>query len=127
MADRGSRVRAAGLALTLVAVGAGFGSRSTSGFVLSFAGVLIGANRIAGGVLMADAPGAPVRPVVLAGARALVGCISRNLAVAGILVASSAVTAVAGETTAPVACLCAFALLLLGLSLVGVKVLGGID
>ncbi|WVZ94795.1 hypothetical protein U9M48_040645 [Paspalum notatum var. saurae] len=119
-----SGLQGEGLALALVGVGAGLGSTTTLGFIVSFVGVLIGSNLIAAGVLMADSPAAPIGPVVLAAApRALVGCLRTHHAVAGLLMASSAITAVvaAGEL-APVLCFCAFALLLLGLSLVSTKV-----
>ncbi|KAJ1267570.1 hypothetical protein BS78_07G066100 [Paspalum vaginatum] len=60
--------QAEGLALTLVAVGAGLGSTTTLGFILSLVRVLAGAHLIA-----ANAPAVPV--VLAAASRALVGCL----------------------------------------------------
>jgi hypothetical protein len=131
MATRGSSATAAGLALTMIAVGAGVSSGGSLVLLLSFAGVLAGASFIFVGVRMvADDPTAPTgRPVVLAAGvrlRALVHCLRRNLALVGLLLASAAATATADRETGPVLCFSAFVLLLIGLSLlnVGVVLLG---
>jgi hypothetical protein len=137
MATRGSREKATGLVLTLLAVGAGVSSAGTLVLLLSFAGVLAGASLIFVGVRVADDdPTAPIgrRPGVLAAGvvRALVHCLRRNLALVGLLLASSAAAsataaaAVVDREAAPVLCFCAFAVMLLGLSLLntGVVLLG---
>jgi len=126
MAAPGSWATATGLVLTLIAVSAGVSSAGGFALLLSFAGVLAGASLIAIGVRMADDdPTAPIgRPGVLpAGVRvrALVHCLRRNLALVGLLLASSAASAAAADReAAPVLCFCAFALLLLGLSLLNI-------
>ncbi|RLN04919.1 hypothetical protein C2845_PM13G05760 [Panicum miliaceum] len=117
---------ATGLIVVLLAVSAGVNfSGGGFGLLLSFAGVLAGANNIAAGVAMADdpAPAPPVGPAAFAGARALAAFLRRHLAVVGLAMASSAVTAVAGEA-GPVLCFGMLALLLLALSLTTVGVLG---
>ncbi|XP_066353172.1 uncharacterized protein [Miscanthus floridulus] len=125
MAAPGSWATATGLVLTLIAVSAGVSSAGGFALLLSFAGVLAGASLIFVGVRVADDPTAPAgRPGV--GVR----CLRRNLALAGLLLASSAasatvVAAAADRETAPVFCFCAFALLLLGLSLLNIGVLLG--
>jgi hypothetical protein len=126
MAAPGSRATATGLALTLIAVGAGVNTDGGFALLLSFAGVLAGASLIFLGVRMAnDDPTASTgRPEVLA---AGLRCLRRNLALVGLLLASSAVSATAADReAAPVLCFCAFLLLLLGIFLfnVGVLLLG---
>lgn len=130
MATRGSGLTATGLALTLTAVGAGVSSSGGFALLVSFVGVLAGASLIFVGVRMDDGPAPAGRPGVLA---AGVHCLRRNLGLAGLLLASSAASATvvaaaaaADRETAPVFCFCAFALLLLGLSLlkIGVLLLG---
>ena len=120
---------ATGLALTLIAFGAGVGSAGTLVLLLNFAGVLAGASFIFVGVRVADDPMAPIgRPGLLsAGVRALLHCLRRNLALVGLLMASSAVSAAAAadREAAPVLCFCAFALMLLGISLLNIGVLLG--
>ena len=118
---------ATGLALTLIAFGAGVGSAGTLVLLLNFAGVLAGASFIFVGVRVADDPMAPIgRPGLLsAGVRALLHCLRRNLALVGLLMASSAVSAAADREAAPVLCFCAFALMLLGISLLNIGVLLG--
>ncbi|XP_066325887.1 uncharacterized protein [Miscanthus floridulus] len=135
MATRGStsRATATGLALTLIAVGVGVSSTGGFALLLSFGGVLAGASLIAIGVRMADDdPTAPIGRfgVLPAGVRvrALVHCLRRNLALVGLLLASSAATATAAAAAAdrevaPVLYFCAFALLLLGISLLNIGVL----
>ncbi|CAD6266010.1 unnamed protein product [Miscanthus lutarioriparius] len=129
MATRGSGLTATGLALTLIAFGAGVGSAGTLVLLLNFAGVLAGASFIFVGVRVADDPTAPIgRPGLLsAGVRALLHCLRRNLALVGLLMASSAVSAAAAadREAAPVLCFCAFALMLLGISLLNIGVLLG--
>ncbi|CAD6266007.1 unnamed protein product [Miscanthus lutarioriparius] len=128
MATRGSGLMATGLALTLIAFGAGVGSAGTLVLLLNFAGVLAGASFIFVGVRVADDPTAPIgRPGLLsAGVRAVVHCLRRNLALVGLLLASSAVSAAAADReAATVLCFCAFALMLLGISLLNIGVLLG--
>ncbi|XP_066350754.1 uncharacterized protein [Miscanthus floridulus] len=125
MATRGSGLTATGLALTLIAFGAGVGSAGTLVSLLNFAGVLAGASFIFVGVRVADDATAPIgRPGLLsAGVRALVRCLRRNLALVGLLLASSAASAAAvNSATALVLCFCAFALMLLGISLLNIGV-----
>ncbi|CAO2205950.1 unnamed protein product [Urochloa humidicola] len=121
----GSRARAAGLAILLISisVGVNFFGAGGFGFLLCFAGVLAGASLVAIGVRMTDADPVSVVPEVLAGARALHAFLQRNLAVVGIVMASSAVTVVSGEA-GPVLCFGVFALFLLGLSLINIGALG---
>ncbi|CAD6266369.1 unnamed protein product [Miscanthus lutarioriparius] len=130
MATRGSELTATGLTLTLIAFGAGVGSAGTLVLLLNFAGVLAGASFIFVGVRAADDPTAPIgRPGLLsAGVRALVHCLRRKLALVGLLLASSAVSAaaaVADRQAAPMLCFCAFAVMLLGISLLNIGVLLG--
>jgi len=125
MAAPGSRATATGLALTLIAVSVGVVSSSGFALLLSFVGVLAGASLIFVGVRIADDPTAPAgHPGLLAaGLRFL----RRNLALVGLLLASSAASATAADReAAPVLCFCAFAVMLLGLSLLntGVVLLG---
>jgi len=110
MATRGStsRVTATGLALTMIAVSAGVSSAGTLVLLLIFAGVLAGARLIFVGVRVADDdPTAPIgRPGVLAAG--VVHCLRRNLALVGLLLASSAAAsataAAADREAAPVLC-----------------------
>ncbi|RCV29790.1 hypothetical protein SETIT_6G041300v2 [Setaria italica] len=116
----------AGLAILLFSVSAGFhpgAGAGAFGLLLCFAGVLAGANIVAVGIRMSDADPALVVPAVLAEARALADFLGRNLAVVGLVVASCAVTAVSSEA-GQLLCFGMFALLLLGLSLIGVGILG---
>ncbi|CAD6273280.1 unnamed protein product [Miscanthus lutarioriparius] len=127
MAAPGSGLTATGLAVTVIAVSVGVSS--TGGFFLplSFAGVLAGASLIFVGVRVADDdPTAPIgRPGVLAAG--VVHCLRRNIALVGLLLASSAAAsataATADREAAPVLCFCAFAVMLLGLSLLNTGVL----
>ena len=116
MAAPGSGLTATGLAVTVIAVSVGVSSTGGFALLLSFAGVLAGASLIFVGVRVADDdPTAPIgRPGVLAAG--VVHCLRRNLALVGLLLASSA---------APVLCFCAFAVTLLGLSLLNTGVLLG--
>ncbi|CAO2187221.1 unnamed protein product [Urochloa humidicola] len=122
----GSKARAAGLALLLISISAciNFGA-SAFGLLLCFAGVLAGASLVGVGVSMADDPAAPIVPVVFDGARALVAFLRRNLAPVGLLMSSCAcaVTAVSVEA-GPVLCFAMFALLLIGISLINIRVTG---
>jgi hypothetical protein len=72
--------------------------------------------------MVVDDPTAPTGLPGVLGAG--VGCLRRNLGLAGILLASSAVSATTVDSAAaPVLCCsCAFVLLLLGLSLVNIRV-----
>jgi len=104
----GQLLRFALAGANIIAGGGGFG------LLLSFEGVL------AGGVRMADDPAPPTGPAVFAGARAPA---RRKLAVLGMILASSAAMAVAGEAR-PALCFGTLALLLLALSLTTIEVLG---
>ncbi|RCV29795.1 hypothetical protein SETIT_6G041800v2 [Setaria italica] len=120
-----SRAMYTGLIILLLAVGAGinFGDcDGLSGPLLSFLGVVAGANVIAAGVRTADDPAAPIgpAPVAFAGARAFM---RRNLAVVGLVMVSSASTAVAGET-GPAFSFMMFVLLVFGVSLINIGVHG---
>ena len=96
----------------MIVVSAGVSSAGTLVLLLSFARVLAGASLIFVGVRVADDdPTAPIgRPGVLpAGVRvrALVHCLRRNLALVGLLLASSAASAAAADReAAPVLCFC---------------------
>ena len=108
--------------LLAVSAGVNFSGGGGSGLLLSFAGVLAGANIIAGGVRMAEDPAPPpIGPGVFACARALAR--RNNLALLGMILASSAAMAVAGEAR-PALCFGTLALLLLALSLTTIEVLG---
>uniref|UniRef100_A0A0A9B767 Uncharacterized protein n=1 Tax=Arundo donax TaxID=35708 RepID=A0A0A9B767_ARUDO len=118
MSTRGSSVMATGFAILLLALSTAIGS-SGFGLLVSLVGVLAGANLIAVGV---HDP-APIAAAVFAGVGALTALLRRNLAAAGLIMASSAVTAIAGEA-GPALCFAMFALLLLGISLVTTGFLG---
>ncbi|CAL4997089.1 unnamed protein product [Urochloa decumbens] len=126
MSTPGSGPRAAGLLIFLISVSAGINFGAVGfGLLLCFAGVLAGGSLVSVGIRMADDPAAPVIPAVFDGARDLAACLRSHLAVVGLVLASSAFTAVSGEADAdPVLCLAMFALLLLGLSLINVGVTG---
>jgi hypothetical protein len=98
MATRGSGLTATGLALTLTAVGAGVSSSGGFALLVSFVGVLAGASLIFVGVRMDDGPAPAGRPGVLA---AGVHCLRRNLGLTGLLLASSAVSAMPVERRRP--------------------------
>ncbi|CAO2205962.1 unnamed protein product [Urochloa humidicola] len=127
MSAPGSWERAAGLIVLLISVSAGINTAAGGFgfFLLCFAGVLAGAGLVAVGVRMADDPAAPVGvPAVFAGgARALSAFLRRRLAVVGLVMASSAVTAVSGEA-GPLLYSAMFALFLLGLCLINIGVCG---
>nr|XP_034600056.1 uncharacterized protein LOC117860786 [Setaria viridis] len=124
MSTRGSsRAMYTGLIILLLAVGAGinFGDcDGLSGPLLSFLGVVAGANMIAAVVRTADDPAAPIgaAPAAFAGARAFM---RRNLAVVGLVMVSSASTAAAGET-GPAFSFMMFVLLVFGVSLINIGV-----
>ena len=105
MAAPGSWATATGLVLTLIAVSAGVSSAGGFALLLSFAGVLAGASLIFVGVRVADDPTAPAG---LPGVG--VRCLRRNLALVGLLLASSAAAsataAAADREAAPVLCFC---------------------
>ena len=127
MTTPGSMARDAGLTIMLISASVGISSGTAGGFglILSFTGVLAGANLVAVGVRMAGdpAPAAPVVPAVFAGARALAAFPRRNLTAVGLFMASCAVAAVSGGA-GPVLCFGMSALLLVGLSLISVGILG---
>ncbi|TVU43063.1 hypothetical protein EJB05_09499, partial [Eragrostis curvula] len=123
-----SGMSATGFIVMLLAVSAGVCS-DEYGALLGLVGVLVGANLVAVGVRrMAEKEEPTTTPIGHAkfdGVGALIRSffLRRNLAVAGLLLASSAVTAVAGEAS-PVLCFCIFALFLLGISVMAVGVRG---
>jgi len=129
MTTPGSMARAAGLTIMLISasvgINSGGGGGGGFGLILSFMGVLAGANLVAVGIRMASdpTPAAPVVPEVFAGARALAYFLRRHLTVAGFFMASCAVAAVSGGA-GPVLCFGMSALLLVGLSLISVGILG---
>ncbi|CAL5008026.1 unnamed protein product [Urochloa decumbens] len=122
MSPQSQSVIATGLVVLLVSasLGLNFGSFGF-GLLLCFMGLLTGVNLMAVGVWMADNTSANI-PASPPGIHALTTFPRRNLAVVGIMAASSAVTAVAGEAS-PVLCGAFFALLLLGVSLITIGVL----
>ncbi|XP_035823114.1 uncharacterized protein [Zea mays] len=120
MSTPGSRARAIGLTITLLSVSGGIHFSSTCGFglLLSFTGILAGANLVAFGVSKADDNPAPTFPTAFDSARALAAFMRRSTATAGLVMASCAVTAVSSGEADPVLFFAMFALLLLGVSLV---------
>jgi hypothetical protein len=103
-----SRVTAIGLAVMLLGVSAGVGS--------SEPGFLLGANTIAAGVRrMGEDPTTPSSPAAPARLGGLTAFLRRNLAVVGITLSSTAITAVSGGEAGPVLCFAMFTLFLLGL------------
>ncbi|CAL5008036.1 unnamed protein product [Urochloa decumbens] len=121
----GSMARAAGLAILLISVGAGI-NFGAGGFALlfCFAGVVAGAILVGVGVYMADDDDpAPVILVVFDAERVLAPLLRPHIALVGLVLASSTVTAISGHA-GPVLCFAMFALLLLGLSLINVGVTG---
>ncbi|CAD6246904.1 unnamed protein product [Miscanthus lutarioriparius] len=103
--------------------GAG-GGAGAFGLLLSFTGVLAGANLVTVGVRMADHR-VPTVLVVFEfdGARALAALMRRNIAVVGLVMASCAFTAVSGEA-GPMFCFAMLALLLLAVSLINIGARG---
>ncbi|KAL6658919.1 hypothetical protein ACP70R_002959 [Stipagrostis hirtigluma subsp. patula] len=124
MSPPASSAMATGLIILLLAASVGLNSGS-GGYValLSFTAVLAGASLLAVGVRMADDPTA-CRAAVSPGGGAFVSLPRRTLAFMGIIMASAAVTAVAGEADAAT-CFAFFALLLLGVSLITTGARGG--
>ncbi|KAJ1267577.1 hypothetical protein BS78_07G066800 [Paspalum vaginatum] len=106
MSSQGRSVIAIGLAIVFLAASTGVSSHGYEQ-LLCFMGLLTGVNLVA-----------PTVPTALAGMASLV-FLRRNLAVIGLIAASSAsaVVAVAGEAS-PALCLASFALLLLGVSMI---------
>jgi hypothetical protein len=122
--NRSSRVTAIGLAVMVLGVSAGVGSGEL-GLLLGLVGVLAGANTIAAGVLKgAEDPTTPTCPAAPAGLGALTAFLPRNLAVVGIMLSSTAVTAVSGGEAGPVFCFAMLALFSLGLCFINMRVVG---
>jgi hypothetical protein len=117
-AHPGSWLTATGFAFMLFGVSAGE--------LLGLLGALVGANFIAAGVRRMDedptTPTSPATPAVLG---AFTAFRRRNLAVVGIMLSSAAVTAVSGGEAGPVLCPAMFALFLLGLCFIYIRLLGG--
>jgi hypothetical protein len=108
---------AIGFTVMLLSVSAGIHfSAGGFGLLLSFTGILVGANLVAVGVRMHE------HPVVFDGACALAAFMC-NTAAVGLIMASYAVTVVFGEADL-VLCFAMFALLLLGVSLINVGARG---
>ncbi|TVU43070.1 hypothetical protein EJB05_09506, partial [Eragrostis curvula] len=121
----GSRMTAAGFAVMLLAVSAGVGPGEYA-VLLGLVGVLVGANLIVLGVRRTadEEPTTPVGVAAFAGVGALAASfLRRNLVGAGLILSSSAVTAVAGEASPELRC-SMFALLLLGMSLITIGIRG---
>ncbi|KAF8662444.1 hypothetical protein HU200_056030 [Digitaria exilis] len=112
---------ATGFIVMLFAASVGLTFGGVIGSLLSFAGVLAGANLVTAGILVADDPAAGVGPAAFDGARALAAFLRPYLAVAGLVMASSAVTTVSGEA-GPALCIGMLAMLLLGLALINIGV-----
>nr|CAB3480198.1 unnamed protein product [Digitaria exilis] len=108
---------ATGFIVMLFAASVGLTFGGVIGSLLSFAGVLAGANLVTAGILVADDPAAGVGPAAFDGAPFL----RPYLAVAGLVMASSAVTTVSGEA-GPALCIGMLAMLLLGLALINIGV-----
>ncbi|CAO2205977.1 unnamed protein product [Urochloa humidicola] len=126
MSPQSKPVIATGLVMALLSASLGVNSGSFGfGLLLCFLGLLTGVNLMAVGVWMAGNPSATI-PASPPGIRALATFPHRNLAVVGLMAASSAVAAVAGEAS-PVLCGGFFALLLLGVSLITIGVLASRD
>ena len=126
MTTPGRMARATGLTIMLISasIGMNSGAGGVVGLILSFMGILAGANLIAVGVRMANDPAARMGPAVFAGASALAAFLRRHLPVVGLVIASCAVAAVSGGEAGPVLCFGMSALLLLGLSLTTIGILG---
>ncbi|KAK3121154.1 hypothetical protein QOZ80_8BG0647170 [Eleusine coracana subsp. coracana] len=119
----GSRATAVGFAIMLLAATVGIGSGEL-GMLLGFVGILVGASFVAVGLRMGDDQTTPIVHAVFARVNALVTpFLHRNLAVVGLVMASSAVTAVAGGEAVPVLCFAMLALFLLGLCFINIRVL----
>ncbi|KAJ1267576.1 hypothetical protein BS78_07G066700 [Paspalum vaginatum] len=121
----GSSAMAIGLMVMLISVSVGINFSSGGiGLPLSFPGVLAGAILVIAGVRAADVgDSAPVVPAVLDGARGLLSFTRRDLALVGLVLLSSAITAVSGEA-GPVLCFSMFVVLMLGVYLIGIGTLG---
>jgi hypothetical protein len=111
-----------GFTVMLLSVSAGIYFNTGSFGLLSFMGILAGANLVTVGVRMTDGP-APTVLAVFGGARVLAAFVRRNTAAVGLVVASCAIAVVSGEAE-PVLCFAMFALLLLAVSLINVGVRG---
>ncbi|TVU43106.1 hypothetical protein EJB05_09544, partial [Eragrostis curvula] len=108
-----SRMTATGFNFLLLAVAVGVIGSGGFALLLGFLGLLAGACLIAVRVQMAD----DLAPAVITGVGGLIAFLHRNIAVVGVALASSAVTAVASEESSQI-CFDLFALFLLGMCLV---------
>jgi hypothetical protein len=119
MSSRGRSVVTTGLTIVLLAASQGVSSGGGYGLLLCLLGLLAGVDLMAVGIWMADNTSATAVPAI-----GVLACfLRRNLTLIGLITASSAVTAVAGETS-PALCIGFFVLLLLGLSMTISGVLG---
>ncbi|TVU03111.1 hypothetical protein EJB05_51364, partial [Eragrostis curvula] len=115
MSSRGSSTRASGLAILLLAVSTGiyFGDY---GLVLGFLGVFVGSSLITVGIKMADV-------TMTFGTEVLIAFRHRNLAIAGLVMASFAIMTSAGEAGIAL-CFSMFVLLMLGVWLINIGIVG---
>ncbi|WVZ94773.1 hypothetical protein U9M48_040632 [Paspalum notatum var. saurae] len=122
----GSSAMAIGLMLMLISVSVGIDNYNAGGIglPLSFVGLLAGVILTVVGVRAADGDPAPAVPAAIDGARGLVSFLRRNLTVVGLVLVSSAITAVSGEAGA-VLCFSMFLVLLLGVYLISHGTLAG--
>uniref|UniRef100_A0A0E0LRY6 Uncharacterized protein n=1 Tax=Oryza punctata TaxID=4537 RepID=A0A0E0LRY6_ORYPU len=120
----GGKIIATGCAIAFFAVGAGI-SFGSHGLVLILLGVLAGVTLVAVGVWTTDcSPAAFSCSATLHGISLLVAmALRRNIAVVGLVMASSAITAAAGEAS-PALYFSLLATLLVGVSLIAAGVLG---
>ncbi|KAK3121155.1 hypothetical protein QOZ80_8BG0647220 [Eleusine coracana subsp. coracana] len=107
------------------ATAVGFGICSDDlGMLLGLMGILVGASFIAVGLRMCDDPTTPIVHAAFVRVSALIlAFLHRNLAVMGLVMASFAVTAIAGGEAGPVLCFAMLPLFLLGLCFVHIHVL----
>ncbi|KAF0897730.1 hypothetical protein E2562_000443 [Oryza meyeriana var. granulata] len=118
----GSGVMATGFVIALFAVSVGISFRGY-GLLLSLLGILTGVALIAVGVRTTDDPTA-FGTTMLPDISLITVRLRRNLAVAGLVVASAAIAGITGEAS-PVLCFSLFATLLVGIALITAGVLGG--
>ncbi|KAL6838855.1 hypothetical protein ACP4OV_031291 [Aristida adscensionis] len=110
--------------LSAVSVGVNSGSGGPVSLLLSFTAVLVGVSLVAIGVRTADGAAASLAAASFPGhGGPRVPFPRRGLALVGLIIASAAATALAGEAD-PVLCFGCFALLLVGISLITIGVRG---
>ncbi|XP_062192863.1 uncharacterized protein LOC133896300 [Phragmites australis] len=119
MSSPKSGAMTAGLMLVLLAINAGITYGGGYLLHLSLLGVLAGVNLIVIGVWMTDNPMA-FAAITFPDIGALAAFPRRNLAIIGLIMVSSAITATAGAAS-PALCFGLFALFLLGISLINLE------